>query len=312
MHCALSSTRSTVPSSFVVLLMAYGGPERLADVEPYLLDVRGGRPTSPALVEEVRQRYATIGGGSPIRRWTGAQADGLARAIGLPVHVGMRHWHPYIRETVEEIVARGHRRLVGIVLAPHYSSASVGAYERKLLEAVAGRLETALVRNWGEHPLFLEAVAERATQALQAFPSPGRVHVIFTAHSLPERLLAPGDAYTAELQASAAAVAGRLGLAHWHVAYQSAGASAEPWLGPEAGEVMLELAAQGHRDVLIVPIGFVCDHVEILYDVDVEYRELAGRLGVHFERTRSLNDDPMLIRCLAELVRAEAAARGWW
>lgn len=302
-----------------VLLMAYGGPDRLEDVEPYLLDVRGGRATSPALVAEVRRRYATIGGRSPIRERTEAQARALAAALGagFAVYVGMRHWHPSIRDTVERIVADGHRRMVGIVMAPHYSALSVGAYQQKLIEAAGGRLELGLVRSWADHPTFLDAVAMSVRQALARFPepppSPRRVPVIFTAHSLPERILAAGDPYPGEVQESAAAVAGRLALASCHVAYQSAGAArrSEPWLGPDAGDVLRRLAAEGYGDVLMVPIGFVCDHVEILYDIDVEYRDLAGRLGVRLERTASLNDDPLLIRCLADVARSAAAARGW-
>jgi ferrochelatase len=293
--------------------MAYGGPNNLAEVEPYLLDVRGGRPTKPELVEEIRGRYAKIGGRSPIRELTEAQAAALARALGpgFPVYVGMRHWHPYIKETVDRIVADGHRRLVGIVMAPHYSALSIGMYEKKLLEATAGRLEPALVRRWGEHPAFLDAVADRVRQARARFPAPERVQVLFTAHSLPERILASGDPYPDELRASAAAVAARLGLATWHFAFQSAGATPEPWLGPDAGTAIRQLAAAGHDALLIVPIGFVCDHVEILYDVDVEYRGLAQQLGVHLERTVSLNDHPGFIAALADLARRTAAERGW-
>lgn len=296
-----------------VLLMAYGGPASLDDVEPYLLDVRGGRPMSPEFVAEVRARYAKIGGRSPLREHTEAQAASLQRVLGtgFVVYVGMRHWHPYIRDAVERIVAGGHRRVVGIVLAPHYSALSVGAYEKKLLEAVDGRLTPALVRSWGDHPRFLDAVAGRVTQALQRFPAPGDVQVIFTAHSLPERILATGDPYADELRASAEAVARRTGLTQWHFAFQSAGATQEPWLGPEAGAVLSDLARGGYRDVLIVPIGFVCDHVEVLYDVDIAYRALAARLGVRLERTDSLNDDPLLVDALAGLARKTAAERGW-
>src|SRR6267142_1564832 len=265
-----------------VLLMAYGGPGSLDEVEPYLQDVRGGRPTPPEFVQEIKQRYARIGGRSPIRELTEAQAAGVRRALGkdepFAVYVGMRHWHPYIHDVVEQIVADGHRRLVG---------------------------------RWGDHPKFLDAVAGRVMQALQRFPAPRAVHVLFTAHSLPERILATGDPYPDELRASAAAVAQRAGLTEWAFAYQSAGATPEPWLGPEAGAVMTELAGQGHRAFLIVPIGFVSDHVEVLYDVDVMYRELAGRLGVQLERTTSLNDDPLLVGALAEIARDAAAARGW-
>lgn len=296
-----------------VLLMAYGGPASLDEVEPYLLDVRGGRPTPATLVHEVRERYARIGGRSPIVDLTRAQAAGVAHALGsgFAVYVGMRHWHPYIRQTVDEIVAAGRRRVVGVAMAPHYSAMSVGAYERKLLEAAAGRVETALVRSWGGHPSFLGAVAERVTQALQRFPVPRAVQVVFTAHSLPQRILAQGDPYPDEIRASAAAVAGRLAIDGWRVAYQSAGATAEPWLGPDAGEVITELAAAGTSAVLLVPIGFVCDHVEILYDVDIEYRALAERLGVHLERTASLNDDPGLVAAVADVAGAAARERGW-
>jgi protoporphyrin/coproporphyrin ferrochelatase len=296
-----------------VLMMAYGGPASLDDVEPYLQDVRGGRPTSPQLVQEIRERYAKIGGRSPILELTRAQAAAVARALGdgFGAYVGMRHWHPYIRETVDDIVRAGHRRLVGIVMAPHYSSMSVGAYEKRLLEAVQGRLETALVRSWADHPRFLDAVAERVAKGLERFAEPAVVQVVFTAHSLPQRILADGDSYPDELRASAAAVAGRRGLASWHVAYQSAGATAEPWLGPDAAELISDLAARGHDAFLLVPIGFVCDHVEILYDIDVKYRALADALGVSLERTASLNDDPGLAAALADVARAAARQRGW-
>jgi ferrochelatase len=296
-----------------VLLMAYGGPGSLDDVEPYLNDVRGGRPTSPALLHEIRERYAQIGGRSPILELTRAQAAGVQRALGrgFQVYVGMRHWHPYIRETADDIVRAGHRSLVGVVMAPHYSAMSVGAYEKKLLEAAQGRLEAALVRSWGDHPAFLEAVSERVAQALQRFPSPSAVQVIFTAHSLPERILAAGDPYPDELRASAAAVATRRGLSDWRFAYQSAGATPEPWLGPDAGDVITELAAEGRKAFLLVPIGFVCDHVEILYDIDIEYRALAERLGVHLERTASLNDDDGLVAAVADVARTTARERGW-
>jgi len=296
-----------------VLLMAYGGPESLDDVEPYLLDVRGGRPVSPEFTAEIRARYARIGGRSPIRGLTEAQAAAVQRLLGdgFAVYVGMRHWHPYIRDTVERVVAAGQRRLVGIALAPHYSSMSVGAYQKQLLDAAAGRLELALVRSWGEHTKLLAAISGRVTEALARFPSPAAVQVLFTAHSLPERILANGDPYPNELRASAGAVARRAGLKAWHFAYQSAGATAEPWLGPEAGALMTELAAKGHQAFLIVPIGFVSDHVEVLYDVDIVYRALAERLGVRFERTASLNDDPLLVAAIAETVHDAAAARGW-
>jgi ferrochelatase len=188
---------------------------------------------------------------------------------------------------------------------------SVGAYQKQVLDAARGRLETELVARWGSHPQFLDAVAGRVVQALERFPSPRSVRVLFTAHSLPQRILGAGDPYCDELRASAAAVAKRSGLAAWHFAFQSAGATPEPWLGPEAGAVITELARAGDREFLIVPIGFVCDHVEILYDVDIVYQSLARRLGVRLERTASLNDDPLLVGAVAAIARDSAAARGW-
>jgi ferrochelatase len=296
-----------------VLIMAYGGPGSIAEVEPYLNDIRGGRATRPELVEEIRARYARIGGRSPILELTRAQAAAVGRELGprFRAYVGMRHWHPYIKDTVAEIRAAGHRRVIGVVMAPHYSSLSVGAYEKKLLEATQATLEPALVRNWWENAHFLDAVADRVTQALQRFPRPRDVQVVFTAHSLPQRIRETGDPYSDELTASARAVAQRLRLAEWLLAYQSAGATPEPWLGPDVGDVMTDLAKRGTHAILLVPIGFVCDHVEILYDLDVEAQALARRLGVQLERTASLNDDAGLVAAVAEVVRTAAAERGW-
>jgi ferrochelatase len=297
-----------------VLVMAYGGPGNIDEVEPYLMDVRGGRPTKPELVAEVRARYARIGGRSPILELTRAQAAGVGRAVGdrFKTFVGMRHWHPYIQDAVNEIVAAGLHRVVGVAMAPHYSNMSVGAYEKKLLQAAeGGRLDVTLVRTWWEQPPFLEAIANHIRQALQRFAQPAGVQVIFTAHSLPEKIVASADPYPEELRASAEAAAKRAGLKTWRFAYQSAGATAEPWLGPDAATVITEAAAAGTKAVLLVPIGFVCDHVEILYDIDVEYQALARRLGVHLERTASLNDDPGLVAAVADVVRSAAAQRGW-
>jgi len=298
-----------------VLVMAYGGPGNIDEVEPYLMDVRGGRTTKPQLVEEIRARYARIGGRSPILELTRAQAAAIGRALGrrFAVFVGMRHWHPFIQETVQDIAAAGFRRVVGVAMAPHYSSMSVGAYEKKLLQAAdsGGHLDVTLVRTWWNQPQFLDATASRIREALQRFPADVTVDVIFTAHSLPEKVVASADPYPDELKASAQEVAKRAGLEEWRFAYQSAGATAEPWLGPDAEDVITELAQAGHKAVLLVPIGFVCDHVEILYDIDVEYQSVAKRLGIQLERTASLNDDPGLVAAVAEAVRRAAGQRGW-
>jgi ferrochelatase len=300
-----------------VLVMAYGGPGNLAEVEPYLMDVRGGRPTKPELVEEIRARYEKIGGCSPILGLTQAQAAAIGRALGgerFKAFVGMRHWHPFIPDVVNEIAGAGFTRVVGVAMAPHYSNMSVGAYEKKLLQAAdaGGRLDVALVRSWWQQPQFLDATAQRIFEALQRFPDASRVQVIFTAHSLPEKIVASADPYPDELKSSAEAVARRARLGNWRMAYQSAGRTPEPWLGPDAEEVITELARDGHTSVLLVPIGFVCDHVEILYDIDVEYQALAKRLGIQLERTASLNDDPGLVAAVADVVRKTVAQRGWF
>ena len=293
--------------------MAYGGPGNIAEVDAYLMDVRGGRPTSPELVEEIRARYARIGGRSPILELTRAQATAIGHELGagFATFVGMRHWRPYIQEAVRDIEAQGFKRVVGVAMAPHYSNMSVGAYEKKLLQAADGRLDVTLVRRWWQQPQFRDATATRIREALSRFPNDTTPQVVFTAHSLPEKIVASADPYPDELKASAAQVAMQAGLEAWRVAYQSAGATAEPWLGPDAAEVITELARARHAAVLLVPIGFVCDHVEILYDIDVEYHALAQRLGIQLERTASLNDDPGLVAAVADAVRAAVRQRGW-
>ncbi len=307
-----------------VLLMAYGGPLSLDDVAPYLANVRGGRPTPPELVQKVKARYARIGGGSPLLAYTLAQAMALEKRLneGSETHfrtfVGMRHWHPYIRDAVAGMVAAGVEKLVAIPMAPHYSRLSVGAYHRPLAEALDG-LEAApprvtFVERYGSHPRFVAAVAGNVRQALEHFPAESReqVTVIFTAHSIPQRA-AVGDPYAGELQESARLVADAAGVTSWQFAYQSAGARAGAWLGPDVGDLLAQLADRGVRNVLVVPIGFVCDHVEILYDIDVELAEKAKALGVRMERSPSLNASPAFIDALAALVReswdADNAAR---
>jgi protoporphyrin/coproporphyrin ferrochelatase len=298
-------------ASFATLLVAYGSPRSLDEVEPYLLDVRGGRATPPEVVEELRQRYAAIGGCSPLLERTEAQAAALSAVLGAaPVYVGMRHWHPYIADVMGRIRADGHRRVVALALAPHFSRLSIGAYERKIAEARNGA-ELAMVRQWYDHPGFLDAVAARVGEALARFPAPRRdqVALLFTAHSLPQRILDEGDPYPDQLQASVRGVLDRLGPATTRFAFQSAGRTAEPWLGPTPEEVLAELAGEGVREVLVCPIGFVSDHLEVLYDVDVELQAAARELGLRLERTESQNDHPRFIAALADLVRSAAPLR---
>jgi ferrochelatase len=302
-----------------ILLMAYGGPDSLEDVEPYLLDIRGGRPTSRELVEEIKERYALIGGRSPLLELTREQAQALEAHLNREgerryrTYVGMRHWRPRIKEAVARMAEDGIRRAVALVLAPHYSRMSAGAYFHHLEEAVrelGADVEFARVDSWHAHRGLIEALAEKAEQALARFDGQGGAglpKVLFTAHSLPTRILEWGDPYDAQLRETARLLAGRLDLPEdrWLFCYQSAGASSEPWLGPPIEEVIAEQARAGEQRLLVVPIGFVCDHVEILYDIDIESRQLAEQHGVHLERSESLNASPTFIAALAEIVRRE-------
>lgn len=302
------------PAAYAVLLVAYGGPRSLDEVEPYLNDVRGGRPTAPEVVEDLRERYAAIGGSSPLLDRTRSQARALATELGndIPVYVGMRHWHPYIADVLGQIRAAGHQRVVAIAMAPHFSRMSIGAYEQAI-HAAQDLISVNLVRQWHDHPGFLDAVAARVREALDRFPEAerDRVALIFTAHSLPRRILTEGDPYPDQLRASVDGVLRRIGRSEAIVAFQSAGRTAEPWLGPDAGTVLRDLAARGTRNALLCPIGFVSDHLEVLYDVDIELQALAAELHLTLRRTESLNDSPQFINALSRLAQETAGAAGW-
>jgi protoporphyrin/coproporphyrin ferrochelatase len=294
-----------------VLVMAYGGPQNLDEVEPYLLDVRAGRPTSPEVISTVRERYREIGGRSPLLERTQAQAQALEAALNdqgghFRAYVGMRHWHPHIKDTLAQMAADGVERAVGVVMAPHYSRMSIGAYFKKVAES-GTPVTVAPIEHWHLLPGYLDAVAERVQTALAGFPAEVRasVPVIFTAHSLPQRILEWGDPYPLELQATVTALLQRLGGQPHQLAYQSAAMTPEPWLGPDAGDVIARLATQGHRHILIAPIGFTCEHVEILYDVDIAYQRQAQALGVDLRRIEMLNTAPKMIEGLAGLIRQQ-------
>jgi ferrochelatase len=300
-----------------LLVMAYGGPETLEDVEPYLMDVRGYRATAPEIVHEVRERYREIGGRSPLLERTRAQANAIQSALNehgldFKVFVGMRHWHPFIQDTLADMRAQSIARSVGLVMAPHYSRMSIQAYFDKVEEANSG-MQMARIHDWHLLPEYLDALVARVRVALNRFPGSVRADlpVIFTAHSLPERILEWGDPYPLQLLATTDALTKQLGPRPYEFAYQSAAISNEPWLGPDASEVMARYAAQGRRHMLICPIGFVCEHVEILYDIDIVYQRLAKELGIQLERIEMLNDSPELMRGLARLVRQSAKDAGW-
>jgi protoporphyrin/coproporphyrin ferrochelatase len=296
-------------SADAVLLMAYGSPDRLDQVAAYYTDIRRGSPPPPELLDELLDRYRAIGGGSPLSRIVEAQRAALERELaarGRPVRVyaGMRHIEPWIGRIVEGMAADGVTRFVAIALAPQASSNAAG-YRRAVEGALAGLGEAApavtYVDSWHDQPRFIEALAETTREALARFPDPGAVRVMFTAHSLPARVLAEGDPYPAELAATAALVAGRLGLTGYDFAYQSAGRTGEPWLGPDLLAEVRRLAAAGVTGLVIRPVGFVADHLEVLYDIDIEAQAVAAEVGIRLERARSMNDDPTFIAGLADL-----------
>ena len=282
--------------SDAVILMAYGSPSTPEDIRPYFEDVRGGRPVSDEAVAELAERYRRIGGRSPLDEVTEAQRAALERELGVPVFVGMKHWQPRIAEAVERALEGGATRLIGVVLAPHYSRMSVGEYRERLEAALSGReAELVLVESWHDDPAFVEVVADRV-RGTDAW-------VIFTAHSLPERILASGDPYREQLLETSRLVAARAGLDRWSFAFQSASTTGEPWLGPDILDELERLAGEGVRKVLVAPVGFVSDHLEILWDLDVEARERAQELGLELARIESMNDDPAFIGALAGVVQ---------
>lgn len=283
-----------------VIAMAYGSPSAIEDVPAYLQDVRGGRPARPEIVEDLAERYRRIGGVSPLNDRTEAQRAALERELGVPVYVGMKHWEPRIADAVQEAIAAGAERLVGLVLAPHYSRMSIGEYRRRVESGLNGaNVELRFIESWGAYRPFVDVLADRIRGT--------RAHVVFTAHSLPARILADDDPYRDQLLETARLVAERAGLdsERWSFAFQSESPTGEAWLGPDILAELGRLHGLGVGSVLVAPIGFVADHLEILWDLDIVARERADELGLRFERTPSLNDDPDFIHALAELVRRE-------
>ncbi|WHZ22704.1 MAG: Coproporphyrin ferrochelatase [Nitrospira sp.] len=302
-----------------VLLMAMGGPDRLENVEAYLKDVRGGRPTAPELVEEIRERYRVTGGKSPVlgimREVAYALEQRLNRSDGerYRCYVGLRHWHPFIKETYAQLLDDVPERVVGFCMAPQYSSLSIGAYMKKVEEAraeSASEVPISFVTSWHRHPLLIAGIADNIGQTLQKFPADVRPHVpvLFTAHSLPERVVVMKDPYPEEVAGTVEAVCAQLGARPTRFAYQSQGRSGEKWLGPSVEETVAELAQEGHRHVLVAPIGFICDHVETLYDIDIELKQLAQRKGMHLERIPMLNASASLIDIVTSIIEAHESS----
>lgn len=297
-----------------VLLMAYGTPRTMDDIEPYYTHIRRGRPPSTELLAELKERYEVVGGHTPLNEITSETGRKLERRLQdrgarYPVYIGMKHWHPYIRQAVGEMDRGGVSRVVGLVLAPHYSVRSIAEYYGyidRAQEEIGSRIEVERIVSWHLHQPYLDAVARRVRARLAEFPDPGSVTVLFTAHSLPERILELGDPYQDQLLETAAALTQMLNLRHWTFSFQSAGRTPDPWLGPDILDKVRELAAQGVTDVLVAPIGFVSDHLEIFYDIDYEAQNVASACGVTLRRTESLNAGDDFIEGLADLVLEKA------
>ncbi len=297
-----------------VLLIAFGGPTAPREIRPFLEIVTRGRGVPPERLEEVARHYERMPGSrSPLGALTLAQARALERELArsgmpLPVFVGMRNWHPFLHETLADMTARGLKRALGIILSPLRTEASWERYQQDVADArakVGGAPEVTFARAWYDHPRFIEAVADRARASLAEIPPAVRVRspLVFTAHSVPVAM-ADASPYVADLTAAARAVAERLGHQRWSIAYQSrSGSPRDPWLEPDIGDVLKRLAANGERQVVVVPIGFVCDHVELLYDLDVEAHAIASAHGLALHRAAAVNDHPEFVAMLADLVR---------
>lgn len=302
-----------------VLLMTYGGPDSLDDIPGYLADIRSGRPTPKAVLEEITHNYQMIGGRSPlldIVKRQGAALEQMLNADGprYKVYLGMRHWSPWIEDAVRDMLDDGIQHAVAVVLAPHYSPMSIARYHKKIevgLEMYEGHIDFEYVNSYHDAPKYIQALANRVQEGIARWPEAERdgVHIVFSAHSLPARILKMGDPYQDQLFETARLVAARAGLRddQWSWSYQSAGRTPDPWLGPQIEDYITELAAKGIHNVVSVPVGFTADHVEILYDIDIKAQNAAREHGVRLERPPALNDDPLYIETLADLVRERAA-----
>lgn len=300
----------TEPATTGVLLMAYGTPDSLDDVEAYYTHIRGGRKPSAELIDELKQRYALVGGRTPLSEISEATRAGLETSLSgrggsYRVILGMKHWHPYIEQGVRQMGSEGIDRAIGLVLAPHYSTMSVEGYYR-YVELAQQKLGTDIhidrIDSWHLHEPYLRAVARRASDALARFPEGEPITVVFTAHSLPEKILSAGDPYPDQLRQTSEVLAARLALVDWTFSYQSAGRTPDPWLGPDILDTVQTLANRGVQNVLVVPIGFVSDHLEIFYDIDYEARAAAEKRGMRLERTESLNASSDFVEGLVDLV----------
>jgi protoporphyrin/coproporphyrin ferrochelatase len=289
-----------------VLLMAYGSPNSLDEVGEYLRQVRGGRMPTPEEVELLRDRYRQVGGQTPLLKITLAQAKALeekfrSERIDSKVYIGMKHWHPFIEDVVEKIASEGPPSLIGLALAPHYSKLSIGGYAdavRRGLARTGRAIPFTMVESWYNQQSLISALSRRVRDGLEKFSEPSRAIVLFTAHSLPKKFVADDDPYCSQLQETSQLVASESEIKFRDFAFQSAGQPIESWMGPSIKEKIAELSGKGFREMLVCPVGFVSDHLEILYDLDIEAKGYAASLGTRLERTASLNDDPEFINAI--------------
>jgi len=305
-----------------VFLMAHGAPESLDDVAPYLQHIMKGRPPSQEILDQIIERYRLVGGKSPLLEITGQQASALQvhlDQLKMPekqfkVYLGMRHWHPFIHETVKQMLVDAPDQVIAISLAPQYSKLSIDVYNETLKQALAeagSSIPVHFVKSWNDQPHLIKAFSSRIEQSLSEYQASERtgLQIIFTAHSLPAHILEDGDPYPDEVATTVALIVERLKLGpegkRWQFAYQSRGFRHGKWLEPEIDDVIDALANQGTSDLLVVPIGFVCDHVEILYDIDILYKGMAAASGIKLQRTASLNTIPFFINALAEVVQSQ-------
>lgn len=292
-----------------VLLIAHGSPERVEDIPQFLQNISRGRPMPEAVVREVQHRYSLIGS-SPLTRITRQQADAVARELGLPVYVGMRNWRPFIADTLQQMATDGITSVVAVCLAPHNSRTSVGLY-KQVLFGNEPPFAIDFVEEWHDHPLLIAAFAERLragwTKACAEHGS--QLPVLFTAHSVPTHTVAEGDSYETQTRETAALVAAQVPeIGAWRFAFQSQGMSGGEWLGPTVEETIVSLREAGQAGVFVQPIGFVCDHVEVLFDVDILFRQFAGDRGMKLYRAESLNDSPRFVQAVADLARSRLKA----
>jgi protoporphyrin/coproporphyrin ferrochelatase len=296
----------------VVLLMAYGSPNTLDEVGSYLSEIRGGRASTAEDVERLKERYRQVGGRTPLLEITNSQAQELEKKLRKEeladrVYVGMKHWHPFIQDTVREIVQNSADSIVGVALTPHYSKMSIGGYEEAVRRSLAkhnSAIAFLMVKDWHTEPSLIKALANRVRTGLNKLDKPAQATVLFTAHSLPKRAVAPGDPYQSQLLETSELVAESSGVGAWEFAFQSAGEPRDAWLGPQIREQIASIHNRGFKEILVCPVGFVSDHLEILYDLDIEAKRHAASFGMRLERTISLNSDPEFIDSLLATTRS--------